>query len=502
MQLDFRFSSPEQEKAFYLQKRNQCICGGYGSGKTFVCCLKLILLALEFPGYRVAMIRRERVVLMKTTYETFKGILGASWDQVVETDDRTNGVTTFKNGSTFLWLGLDRFDVNNLKSLELNASLMDQGEEMDETIYTHLDARLDRWSNVTVPAKYANDPAWRRNPFTGKPMAPCYNLVVCNPDLETHWIWREFHPDSQYWQVENNNSHDYIVIPSTANGALSPENLKVMMKKDPQWVRRFVYGEWGNSDAQIHHIPPESEIEPPHEWLENFLEKALLYRLYDHGETSPSCCLWLAVYKGIYLFYREYYMPGKLISYHRQAIADLSGEERYSGEFADPEIFKKKSQNAGGRYCVADEYKDFALCKAPPIYWRLADNNEMGTRNRINELLQFDESVRHPITGEQNAPHLYFIKRGALYPNGCYNSLVQTKSQRREKIDEVQGKVVYSDDRDKNVVDHAYDPVRYGIAIHARKDDKNVANIAPNSFMALHAQYSGRKAAYTGRRHF
>lgn len=499
--LDFKFSSQRQEEAFGLQKRNQCICGGYGSGKTFCACLKYILLAQEFPGYRTAMIRKERKVLMQTTYQTFINILGKAYDSIVESDDKTNGVTTFKNGSSFLWLGLDRFSVNDLKSLELNASLMDQGEEIDEAVYTHLDARLDRWSNVNVPEKYwKNNPEWRRNPFTGKPMAPCYNIVVCNPDLETHWIWREYHPDSLKAQSQQ-DTHEYIVIPSCDNAALSPDNLAVMMKKDPTWVRRFVFGEWGNSEAQIHHLPDESIIEPEPEWLDNFLSKALLYRLYDHGDAAPSCCLWMAAFKGIYVFYREYYQPGKLISYHRQVIQDLSGAERYSGDYADPEIFKKKHQNAGGRYSTADEYKDARLGKAASIYWKPADNNEMGTRNRINELIQFDDSVQHPVTGKFGAPRIYFIKRGAKYPQGCHNAIIQVKSQKRQKLSEENGRIQYSDDRDKGVEDHAYDPTRYGIAIHAHLDESNQRVVSPTSFMAQFNRHA-RPDAYSKRRYF
>lgn len=499
--MEVKFSSPKQEEAFGLQKRNQCICGGYGSGKTFVVCLKLILLAIEFPGYRTAIIRRERKVLFQTTYQTFIGIIGENYKKLIETDDKTNGVTTFKNGSQFLWLGLDRFSINDLKSLELNACFMDQGEEMDEAVYVHADARIDRWAKVTVPEKYwKNNPEWRMNPFTGNPMAPSYNIVVCNPDLETHWIWREFHPDSVKAQSQM-DTHEYIVIPSCDNAALSPENLKAMMKKDPTWVRRFVFGEWGNNEAQIHNVTEDNILEPSREWLDNFLSKALLYRTYDHGEASPSCCLWMAAYRGIYVFYREYYQPNKLISYHRQVLQQLSGTEQYAGNFADPEIFKKKHQNQGGRYSCADEYKDTRLCPYVPVYWRPADNNEMGTRNRINELLQPDDEVRHPITGLKGAPRLYFVKRNEEHPQGCYNAIIQTKSQRRVKLSEENGRIVYSDERDDSVEDHAYDPVRYGIAIHAHADVKELQKVSPNSFMSHFNRYA-RPDAYSKRMYF
>ncbi len=489
MDFNFKSISPEQDAALAATQYYQCLSGGYGSGKTFVICIKLMMLALTFPGYRTAIIRKELNVLKKTTLRTLLKVLPPD---IIETMNMSDGFIKLKNGSEFLLLGLDRFSEQDVKSLELSAAFVDQAEELDEGIFTHLDARIGRWDEVEVPEKYwKNDPLWPRNPNTNKPLAPTYLFLACNPDTEFHWIYREFHPESLHYQQHNKDTHFFINMPSTSNTALLPEVLERMLKKDPEFRRRYVMGEWGFSEAQIHKIPKESIIDASYAWFQDFIKKAILYRTYDHGESSPSACLWGACFRGIHLIYREYYMPGKLISYHRKAIYGMSGDEAYTGNYADPEIFKKKSQRDGARYCTADEYKDLNITDAPPIYWQPADNDEMGTRNRINEFFEIDPLLRHPLTGQLGAPKIYFLKKNEWNHNGCDIVLQEIQAQRREKLGEINGKTIWSQDRDKNVSDHAYDPFRYYVAIHSSHNDKKLQVIPQRSFEGLSKQQRG-----------
>jgi hypothetical protein len=76
------------------------------------------------------------------------------------------------------------------------------------------------------------------------------------------------------------------------------------------------------------------------------------------------------------------------------------------------------------------------------------------------------QRYRHPLTGESPAPGLYFIARDIENPHGCEQIIAQTSSQKRKLIGNVNGKAFFSDERDDKVVDHAYDVVRYKIALH------------------------------------
>ena len=166
--------------------------------------------------------------------------------------------------------------------------------------------------------------------------------------------------------------------------------------------------------------------------------------------------------------YREYYQPDRLISYHRESIAALSEHESYQFNLADPSIFAKMMQKHGGRWCVADEYADVVnLPRGNALFWSPADNNELGTRNRINEYLHVDPNRIHPVTKERGAPRLYFVKRTDAYPNGCSNILKETRSQKRVAVGTDGGVPVFTDERDDTIRDHGYDVLRYFIASRA-----------------------------------
>ena len=169
--------------------------------------------------------------------------------------------------------------------------------------------------------------------------------------------------------------------------------------------------------------------------------------------------------EGVYICYREYYLPNTVISQHRKNITELSAGEIYQGNFADPQIFKKTAQKDGGFWTVADEYGDG---KDNRLYWSAADNNEFATRNRLNELLRNSAERKHPVTGTQGAPGIYFIKRNEFYPQGCYFAIQELQSQRRKQLAYIDGKAIFCDDREESVADHAYDCIRYFVSQHGK----------------------------------
>ena len=380
--------------------------------------------------------------------------------QFIDRHSEQDGITILKNGSTILWMHLDAFDEQSLRGLEINSAFIDQAEEISEGIYLVLDSRIGRWDKAVVP-----DELLEKNhnwPITdlGNYKVPNYMMLGCNPDTQFHWLYRKYHPESV------DRLEDHLMIQAPTDPTLGdPETYKQMLTRDPEWIAKYVMGTWGVSEAQIHILPPESILEATPDLISLINRKAALFRILDHGDTSPTCCLWVAALKGIYIFFREYYLPNALISTHRQNIYDLSQGENYVSNYADPSIFHKKSQREGGFWTVADEYLTSDL-KSPPLVWLPADNNELSTRNRINELLALSPYRTHPVTGQNPAPGIYFIRKTLEYPYGCTQSINQLKSQRREKIGDYNGKIIYSDEREKSIVDHAYDCIRYMISMH------------------------------------
>lgn len=461
MELSINFANKAQREFYFSTARNQCFSGGFNNGKTYSGCLKAFTLLTTFPNYRMAISRQTLADLKKTTMQTFFKICPR---ELLQRHNEQDGFTEFINKSVVYWLHLDKVDESTLRGLEINSSLVDQAEETEEKVYDVLDGRIGRWDNAEIPENLLNGREWPRSPKTGKPIAPSYNMLLCNPDTQFHYIYRKYHPDS----LERKSSYFYVEG-EWDSGLGSAETYEQALDHDEEWVAKYVRGQWGISNAQIHTLPSSSLVDYSEELFEKIRKKGNLFRVLDHGDASPTCCLWFAVLDGIYICYREYYIPSQPISYHRRAIRDLSGDEVYSANYADPQIFKKTAQKDGGFWTVSDEYMDKSL-DSPPLNWIPADNNEHATRNRINELLR-----RKPVG-------LCFIKKSPDYPNGVYHTINELQSQRRKSLGYVDGKQIFCDDREESIADHAYDCVRYFVAMHGSGRGTPARKVPQNSF--------------------
>lgn len=496
--LDLRFSSQTAEDFFFCGKRNILWNSGFGAGKSTAACQKIVALMIEFPGYRVAVGRRNMTDLKKTIQQTFFKVCPPElYDpeyggRIVESPiPYLQFITVNGYNSRIYWVHLDPTTEKSLRSLEINAAVVDQSEEVLESTYIELDNRVGRWDRVFVPEKYSKLPNWPHNEFTGAPLAPEYNIHLCNPPDEGEFshLYVRFHPNSLEHQLKYRDSHAYFQSASGDNRALPKSNLEVLMSRDDEWQARFVRGEFVAGAGAIHRIFPDSILDPPAGWFEKeILPKATLSRVLDHGASAPTACTWWASTKDWHIGFREYYYEDAIVSVHRRNIAALSGEERYDRDLADPAIFKQTLEKYGGFWSVAQEYSDEAL-ESPPILWSPADNNELATRNRINEYLARSPLVKHPLTGELNSPRIYFIKQSSTYPNGMFHTLREISSQKKEFLAEINGKKVYSDKRDESITDHAYDTFRYFVASHLTGPRSGSARRAgPGTFRGAQAR--------------
>ncbi len=84
---------------------------------------------------------------------------------------------------------------------------------------------------------------------------------------------------------------------------------------------------------------------------------------------------------------------------------------------------------------------------------------------------------------------MYFIKKkpGSLY--GVKEVIAQTRTQRRLKLGDLNGKAIFSDERDDKRPDHAYDPLRYYVALHSRAPKERHRTVPENSFMGIRRRF-------------
>lgn len=487
--IQLKFASQAQADAFNYGPHPLATSGGFGAGKTYALCLKAMYLSSIYPGNRGLIARKQVKKLEMTTMKTFFKVCPQAAYQYGSRSDQAKKLV-LNNGSEIIWSQLDDSEIlEMIRGLEINWFLIDQAEEVSEEIFEVLLRRLGRWDQAVVPqymidAEVAAGREWPWvNAETGQFLPPTYAMIACNPDHELHWIYRRFHEKSPEWaETYSKEGYKMIHFDSTKNIFLPAQNRDALLKGTREFVARFVRGEWGIPEGQIHKINPMSILHMTAE-LQAHLDTCKLSRTLDHGETSPTCCIWWALDKFGNLFaFREYYQPDRIISYHRQRIYELSLRtlpskigggnstievlEKYASDIADPSIFAPRTQR-GVAVSVAEEYMEVneaGTDKHSAIYWMRGDNNELGTRNRINEFLKMDPDHKHPLTGKLGAPRLYFIEKTSAYPNGCFELIRETRSARRIKIGTQDGRDIFSDDRDTAIVDHAYDNLRYRVA--------------------------------------
>lgn len=438
------WASEEQRQFVRAPAQPTLFLGGYGSAKTFGACMKLLRLVTAYPGSRWAVVRRVHKQLKATTMVTFDNLVT---EDMLSTRNDTDGTRVFTNGAIVQFLGLDTAgSLGVLQGLEINGAFIDQAEEISERVWDTVDARVGRWTKLPkMPGRWL--------------------FATANPTDELHWLYERFadeSPERAFWLAKG---YRCIVADSRTNKFLPQANLDALLSKDDEFQRRFVKGEWGNPEGRIFTVDPLSYLEPTDELLSKIQGGMHLHRSLDHGDSSPTCCLWHATDgDGNVYVYREYYVPERLISDHRRAIAVMSGKETYRSQLADPSIFHKTAQKYGGRWSISDEYADSRVMPHnTALYWAPADNAEMPSRSRIKEYLRVDPEHLHPITREKGSPRLFFLRKTGEYPNGCDRAILELKSQKRVKIEEAGGRDVYSDDRDDSVPDHAYDALKYFI---------------------------------------
>lgn len=228
---EYLFNDKQSEFICDFKSRYVLNAGGYGSGKSVALYIKLVLLAMCFPGNRILLGRKTLSDIDRAVLPDLFEIMPRSWYEHRVKD----GMINFKNGSQIILFGLDSMQSGSMadikkaqqkiKSLNLGAYFIDQLEEVEYEVFESLNSRLRR---ADVPFRQGNMTCNPANFW-----AYHYFKLQERRDVNGNWIPKK-EVDARLIESSMLDNKDHL-----------PEDyIKDQMAMGDDYVRRFVLGEW------------------------------------------------------------------------------------------------------------------------------------------------------------------------------------------------------------------------------------------------------------------
>lgn len=210
--------NPSQLKFWTSKKKYVLFSGGYGCGKSLMLTLKAVDLALRYPKNYILMGRRTYPELRDTLLKEFFNYVP---DGLIKDYQKAESRVTFHNGSEIIFRHLDTIAESEIRSLNLGAAFIDQGEDISKDVFIGLRGRL------------------RRDGVADEDRKIC---ITCNPALT--WLYADF---KQNPEMNEDGTTDYEVIEASTmeNAKHLPEAYVADLLKYPESVKKqYVYGIW------------------------------------------------------------------------------------------------------------------------------------------------------------------------------------------------------------------------------------------------------------------
>lgn len=379
MTLNLGTPNPKQEQFLRSLRRRVCYGGARGGGKSWVVRAKATLLALNYPGIKIIILRRTYADLWQNHVLELRKLL----EPDIATYRDSEKAMVFPNGSRirFGYCAAEA-DVLQYQGQEYDIMFLDEATQFTEYMYNCLVAS-NRGANEFPHRMY----------------------LTCNPGGVGHaWVKRLF-IDKDYTEAENPDDYEFIPAKVYDN--------KVLVDKDPEYVRMletlpedmrraWLDGDWNVFAGQyfrewrddIHIIDP---IEIPGWWRRYFA--------MDYG-LDMLAGYWIAVDgEGKAYVYREVYQSGLIASEAAQKIKELTCGENIDQWLAPPDLWNRR--NDTGR-SVADIFveQDIPLTRV--------DNDRINGWQDVHEWLKPYDTVDE-VTGESKKT------AGLRFFRSCWN---------------------------------------------------------------------------------
>lgn len=274
-----RIDEPNERQKLFLKAKKKYIGfgGARGGGKSWSVRTKAVLLASNYPGIRILIVRRSYPELVNNHIR----ILRTQLTGVAKYNDKDK-VLTFRNGSTinFTYCDNDR-DLDRMQGVEYDIIFLDEATQLSE------------YQIKTIAAC-----------LRGVNSFPKRMYLTMNPGGQGHQYIKRVFIDRKF--EPNEDPDDYVFIQSlvTDNKALmeeQPDYIKQLESLPPKIRKAWLEGDWnvffGQFFEEFRDSPEHYEdrrwthvikgFAPPRDWN--------VYRSFDWGYNKPFSCGWWAV---------------------------------------------------------------------------------------------------------------------------------------------------------------------------------------------------------------
>lgn len=272
--VDMSRASDKQKKFMMARAKHIGYGGARGGGKSWAVRTKAKLLALQYPGIRILIVRRTYPELINNHIN----ILRTELLNIARYNDKDK-VLKFVNGSSinFSYCAKDG-DLDRLQGVEFDIIFLDEATQLSEY----------QMKTITACLRGVND-------------FPKRVYYTCNPGGQGHQYIKRIFIDRKYESGEVPEDYEFIQAKVTDNKVLmeaQPDYIKQLEALPPRLREMWLNGSWDIYEGQFfedfYDRPEHYEdrqwthvIEPfdiPSDWT--------CYRSFDWGYNRPFSCAW------------------------------------------------------------------------------------------------------------------------------------------------------------------------------------------------------------------
>lgn len=274
--------SEKQEQFLRAVSKHIAFGGARGGGKSWAVRTKAKLLALNYAGIRILIVRRTYPELINNHIN----ILRTELIGIARYNDKDK-VLKFANGSTinFAYCAKDA-DLDRLQGVEYDVIFLDEATQLSEYQMKSITACMRGVNNFPKRVYY-----------------------TCNPGGQGHAYIKRIFIDRRYEEGENPEDYTFIQSLVTDNRVLmesQPDYIKQLEALPPKLREAWLYGNWDIFEGQFfEEFADKPEHYADRQWTHvidpfEIPEGWQIYRSFDWGYNKPFSCGWWAVdYDGV-----------------------------------------------------------------------------------------------------------------------------------------------------------------------------------------------------------